>query len=126
MLDSLINRAQMRAHLNKSILHKKRRKRRHTQRWKPSVTLYVCGYAVGHYPFSEPACVVEVNENGAQLQLISPVHVGQKLVLVNAATMEDEDCQVVHVDEGNEERVTVAVRFKSRKSGFWNSKGMTC
>ena len=49
--------------------------------------------------------------NGARLQLISPVHVGQKLVLVNAATMEDEDCQVVHVDDGNEERVTVAVCF---------------
>ena len=58
--------------------------------------------------------MVEVNDNGAQLQLISPVHIGQKLVLVNAATMEDEDCQVVHVDEGNEERVTVAVCFKSR------------
>lgn len=97
--------------------------RRHEQRWAPQteLALYICGYGLGGHPFCEEPRLIEASGNGTFLEMNSLVPEGQRLLLVNKATSEEQECRVVYVYHSDSLSVKVAVAFVSPNPTFWNN-----
>jgi hypothetical protein len=96
--------------------------RRHVQRWRPQIELelYVCGYGLGSHPFCEQPRLIEVSANGAFFEMNCIAPEGQRLLLVNKATAEEQECSVVYVYHSESLSVKVAVAFASPNRKFWH------
>jgi hypothetical protein len=95
--------------------------RRKSARTSTYVPLFVYGYTTAGEPFHEDTNTLQVNANGGLLRLDANVRCGQKLLVVNRVTKEEEECLVVtlmkrpkHTD------LRVGVAFARSTPGFWN------
>jgi hypothetical protein len=100
--------------------------RRHQQRWKPQmeIELYIYGYGLGSHPFCEQPRLIEASANGAFLEMNHLAPIGQRLLLVNKATAEEQECSVVYVYHSDVLSVEVAVAFASPHPKFWDTQSV--
>lgn len=69
--------------------------RRRSPRTSTYVPVFVYGYAAPDEPFHEETNTLEVSASGGLLRLGANVHSGQKLLLMNRVTKEEQECYVV-------------------------------
>lgn len=84
------------------------------------VPVFVYGYSSSGEPFYQDTNTLQVNVNGGLLRLDANVRYGQKLLLMNRITQEEQECYVVTLakrPKHNDTRVGVA--FASSAPGFW-------
>jgi hypothetical protein len=93
--------------------------RRRSRRWSLDVAVYVYGHGPGKEPFHEEAHTLNVNANGGLLLLSVPVQKGQKLMLTNQRTQQDQDCRVVFLGTRHSRTVETGVEFPRTNLDFW-------
>lgn len=71
-------------------------------------------------PIKEDTTTIEVNAHGGLIALAMKVRAGQKLVLRNWATAEEQECRVVHVREIPDGKTQVGVAFPYAMPRFWH------
>lgn len=94
--------------------------RRSSPRTSKYVPVFVYGYTAPDEPFHEQTNTLEVNANGGLLRLDANVHFGQKLLLMNRVTKEEQECYVVTLakrPKRADRHVGVALAKPGR--GFW-------
>jgi hypothetical protein len=81
----------------------------------------ICAYGRSHseQPFYEEARTINVGIHGALLLMAMPVEDGQKLLLINEVTQEQQICRIVYRRSRKTERVEVAVEFAAPHGEFW-------
>jgi hypothetical protein len=93
--------------------------RRRSRRWSLDVSVYVYGHGPSKEPFHEEAHTLHVNANGALLLLSVPVRKGQKLLLTNRLTQQEQDCRVVFLGAKHTRTVEAGVAFPMTNPDFW-------
>src|ERR1700682_68591 len=93
--------------------------RRRSRRWSLDVSVYVYGHGQGKEPFHEEAHTLHVNANGALLLLSVPVRKGQKLLLTNTLTQQEQDCHVVFIGTRRSRTIEAGIAFPTTNSAFW-------
>jgi hypothetical protein len=93
--------------------------RRRSRRWSLDVPVLVYGHGPGKEPFHEEAHTLRVNANGALLLLSVPVRKGQKLLLTNSLTQQEQDCRVVFLGTRRTRTIETGVAFPDTNAGFW-------
>lgn len=93
--------------------------RRRSPRWALDVAVYVYGNGEGRDPFHEEAHTLNVNANGALLLLSVPAEKGQRLLLTNKVTEQDQDCRVVYLGTRHSRTVETGVVFSRTNLDFW-------
>src|SRR6266436_27183 len=93
--------------------------RRRSRRWSVDVSVYVYGHGQGKEPFHEEAHTLHVNANGALLLLSVPVRKGQKLLLTNTLTQQEQDCHVVFLGTRRSRTVEAGIAFPTTNPDFW-------
>jgi hypothetical protein len=93
--------------------------RRRSPRHAFDISVYVYGHGQGTEPFHEEAHTLKVNADGALLLLSVPVHKGQKLLLTNLLTQQDQDCRVVFLGTQHSRTVETGVAFPQTNPDFW-------
>jgi hypothetical protein len=96
------------------------RNRRRSRRCPLDIPVYVYGHGAGQEPFHEEAYTLNVNANGALLLLSVPVREGQKLLLTNQLTQQDQDCRVIHLGTRRSRTVETGVAFPAANADFWH------
>ena len=93
--------------------------RRRSRRWSLDIPVYVYGHGQGKEPFHEEAHTLHVNANGALLLLSVPVRKGQKLLLTNTLTQQEQDCHVVFLGTRRTRTVEAGIAFPTTNPDFW-------
>src|SRR5579862_7174763 len=93
--------------------------RRRSRRWTMDIPVYVYGHGQGKEPFYEEAHTLHVNANGALLLLSAPVCQGQKLLLTNSLTQQEQDCRVVFIGARHSCTVEAGIAFPLTNPAFW-------
>jgi hypothetical protein len=93
--------------------------RRRSRRWSLDIPVYVYGYGQEKEPFHEEAHTLHVNANGALLLLSVPVREGQKLLLTNSLTQQEQDCRVVFIGTRRSRTVEAGIAFPLTNPDFW-------
>ena len=93
--------------------------RRRSRRWSLDIPVYVYGHGPGKEPFHEEAHTLHVNANGALLLLSVPVRKGQKLLLTNTLTQQEQDCRVVFIGTQRSRTVEAGIAFPLTNPDFW-------
>jgi hypothetical protein len=92
--------------------------RRSTQRVAMEIAVRVTGYNAEGTRFAEDTHTSEINSCGGSVTLLTPVHIGQRVVLCNLKTNAIVECMVAHhVGRGTETQVGLA--FVNAKPSFW-------
>lgn len=95
--------------------------RRRSERRAVSVNIRIYGYGRGRNPFFEENPVLNAGPSGALMLMKTPVVAGQKLLLINEAAAQVQECRVVRTSCRNSQEVLeVAVEFPSPQPGFWH------
>lgn len=93
------------------------------RRREPRVPLRVAVFVYGHRsnqePFHEETETTGVNAYGGLLTLTTGVRHGQRLLLTNKDTRQEQECHVVYVGAPQTERIEVGVAFAQPVPGFW-------
>ena len=95
------------AQQSRAAVHDRRRSRRLSTR----VPVFVYGHLSCRAPFHERAYLQQVSDDGGLLMLSTGVQHGQKLLLTNDLTQEEQKCFVVHLRSRDSRRVEVGVEF---------------
>ena len=103
-----------------------RRVQRRTQRVLVEVAVLVYGHTPGKGPFQEETRTIQVSVHGGLITLATPVERGQRLILTNLITHEEQACYVAYVGKERGDRIEVGVGFteaapRDRKSTRLNS-----
>lgn len=69
--------------------------RRRSPRTSMYVPVFVYGHTAPGEPFHEQTNALQVSANGGLLRLGADVHFGQKLLVMNRVTKEEQECYVV-------------------------------
>lgn len=93
--------------------------RRRSRRWVFDVSVYVYGYDSEKEPFHEEAHTLNVNATGALLLLSVPVRKGQKLLLTNRMTQQEQDCRVIFLGTKRTRTVEAGIAFPEANPDFW-------
>lgn len=93
--------------------------RRRSRRWALDIAVYVYGHGNGKETFHEEAHTLHVNANGALLLLSVPVKKGQKLLLTNTLTQQEQDCSVVFIGTKRSRTVEAGIAFPTTNPDFW-------
>jgi hypothetical protein len=93
--------------------------RRRSRRLNFDISVYVYGHGPGEEPFHEEAHTLKVNANGALLLLSVPVYKGQRLLLTNQYTGQEQDCRVVFLGTQHTRTVETGVAFPRTNAEFW-------
>jgi hypothetical protein len=93
--------------------------RRRSRRWSLDIPVYVYGHGPSKEPFHEEAHTLHVNANGALLLLSVPIRTGQKLLLTNTLTQQEQDCRVVFLGTKRSRTVEAGVEFPLTNPDFW-------
>lgn len=86
-----------------------------------TLSVLVYGHEKNQEPFQEKANVRLVSMHSAELNLTAKVRSGEKLVLLDPASEEEQRCQVVSVSERSSGRTIVRVRFRQPVWEFWSA-----
>ncbi len=95
--------------------------RRRHRRWPLDVPVYVYGHDPGDGPFHEEVHTLNVSATGALLLLSVPVEEGQKLLLTNSLTQQEQDCRVVFLGTRRTRTIEAGVVFPISNFDFWYS-----
>jgi hypothetical protein len=95
--------------------------RRQSRRWAIDVPVYVYGHGPGKEPFHEEAHTLRVNSNGALLLLSVPVRKGQKLLLTNRLTQQEQSCRIVFLGTRRSRTVEAGIAFAVPNPTFWQA-----
>ena len=93
---------------------------RRSQRILLQIPLLVQAQFEDGLPIKEDTKTVEVNAHGGLIVLAMKVRAGQKLVLRNWATAEEQECRVVHVREIPGGKSAVGIAFAYAMPRFWH------
>ena len=93
--------------------------RRRSQRVLQFVPLVVRGESVGNRIFWEDTLTTNISAHGALVILAAKVGVGQKLVLMNPKSWQEESVRVTRLGTFDGKRTQVAVEFAQAAPDFW-------
>jgi hypothetical protein len=97
--------------------------RRGSLRTSTYVPVFVYGYTSADEPFHQDTNTLQVNVNGALLHLNANVRYGQKLLLMNRVTQEEQECYVVTMAKHPKHAdLHVGVAFANSAPGFWGER----
>ena len=94
--------------------------RRRSQRLFIQIPVVVSGQVDQSTPFSEEANTVVLNAHGALVQLSTAVQIGQKIMLQNVRTKEQQEVTVVFLAPAEGRKSNVALEFTSPRPDFWH------
>jgi len=92
---------------------------RRSQRVRAQLPVIVQGKLIDETPFVDPSRAVVLSAHGCLLTLSASVRLGERLILRNVATREEQDCRVVYLGEKQGGRTEVGLRFKTASPQFW-------
>lgn len=92
----------------------RRSKRVHAQ-----LPVVVQGKATNETPFADPTRAIVLSAHGCLTTLSACPIMGDRLILRNVATSEEQDCRVVYLGSQQGGRTEVGLRFKSAAPQFW-------
>ena len=96
--------------------------RRKSSRANVYVPLFVYGYNSSKEPFHQDTHTLEVSAGGGLLKLDASVKRGQKLLLMNRVTKQEQECYVVALKEHATRRHShVGVSFARPAPEFWKT-----
>jgi hypothetical protein len=93
--------------------------RRRSQRVLQVVPLVIRGEHEGKKVFWEDTFTSDVSTHGALMILAAKVSIGQRLVLMNPQTWQEEDAKVARLGTSDGTRTQVGVEFVRTASDFW-------
>lgn len=79
----------------------------------------VLGQNVFRETFSEFTRMLSVNAHGGSLALAARVEKGQRILVVNKMTGQEQECRVVHIGPIQEGKWTVGIEFAEPVVDFW-------
>jgi hypothetical protein len=85
-----------------------------------SLPLIVHGHTPNQISFREETHTLVVNSHGGLISLSTNVKQGQKLILKNKTTQEEQGCRVVFVGPKQGEKNQVGVDFLRPAPEFWH------
>jgi len=94
--------------------------RRASERHSVGPRIRVYGHKPEFGPFFDENLVLNASDTGALLVMIVPVVAGQKLLLINEAAAQVQECRVVRTTCRNTHELEVAVEFPVPQPGFWH------
>lgn len=94
--------------------------RRSSERHAISARIRVYGHKPAFGPFFEENPVLNISATGALLVMKIPVVAGQKLLLINEAAEQVQECRVVRTACRNTHELEVAVEFPVPQPEFWH------
>jgi hypothetical protein len=86
-----------------------------------SLSVLVYGYGANEESFQERANVRLVSMHSAELDLTTQVQPGEKLLLLDPMSEEEQRCNVVSVTARSDGRSVVSVRFRQPVWEFWSA-----
>ncbi|MFZ0639944.1 MAG: hypothetical protein WA020_04330 [Candidatus Acidiferrales bacterium] len=97
--------------------------RRQSSRTSVYVPVFVYGYTSPDEPFHQDTNTLEVNASGGLLRLDANVQYGQKLLVMNRVTQEEQECYVVTLAKRPKHaELRVGVAFARCAPGFWDTR----
>jgi hypothetical protein len=93
--------------------------RRRSQRLSRGLPVLVCGESPKLRPFREEASTVVFNAHGALLILNAKVELGQKLLLMNPTTLDEQEACVKYSTPSTGGLTHVGVEFMRPAPEFW-------
>ena len=93
--------------------------RRGCDRRSLAAKIRIYGHGQGLTPFFEENSVLNTSETGALLIMKTPVVAGQKLLLINEAAEQVQECRVIRTSYRDSQELEVAVEFPSAQPQFW-------
>lgn len=101
---------------------REKRERRRSPRSIVYVPVFVYGYATEEQPFHQETNTLQVSANGGLLRLDANVQHGQKLLVMNRLTQEEQECSVVSLAKRPKHAdLRVGVAFTKAAPGFWRA-----
>jgi len=97
--------------------------RREGDRCNMAANVRVYGHGQGLSPFFEEHPILNASETGALLLMRTPVVSGQKLLLINEAAEQVQECLVVRTSCRDSQEIEVAVEFPTPQPEFWTRLG---
>ena len=97
---------------------------RRSQREYAQLPVVVQGKSTDKTTFAVPTRAIIISAHGCLVTLASSVRLGEKLILRNVATQEEQDCRVVYLGEKHGGRAEVGLRFKTAAPQFWGLRDM--
>src|SRR5260370_40231472 len=94
--------------------------RRRSQRLFIQIPVVVSGQLNPSTPFSEEANTVVLNAHGALVQLNTAVQIGQKIMLQNVRTKEQQEVTVVFLAPAESRKSNVALGCTTPRPDFWH------
>jgi len=92
---------------------------RRSQRLSRGLPVVVCGESPERKPFREEALTVTFNAHGALLVLREKVELGQKLLLMNPTTWDEQEACVVYFTTSYGGLTYVGIEFMRPAPEFW-------
>jgi PilZ domain-containing protein len=83
----------------------------------------IYGHGQGSSPFFEENSILNASQTGALLLMKTPVVAGQKLLLINEASEQVQECRVVRTSCCDSRQLEVAVEFSTPQPEFWTRLG---
>jgi hypothetical protein len=93
--------------------------RRESDRRAMAARIRIYGHGQGLSPFFEENSILNASEMGALLLMRVPVVAGQKLLLINEAAEQVQECRVVRTSCRESHELEVAVEFAAPQPEFW-------
>jgi len=97
--------------------------RRESDRNDMAARIRIYGHGQGLSPFFEENSILNASETGALLLMRVPVVAGQKLLLINEAAEQVQECRVVRTSCRESQELEVAVEFPDPQPQFWSRLG---
>jgi hypothetical protein len=94
-------------------------KARRSQRVLRNLPVIVCGHPPKYDSFRECAKSIAFNAHGALLVLRNKVELGQKLLLINPTTYNQQEARVVYLTPSFGGKTHVGVEFMTPAPDFW-------
>lgn len=97
--------------------------RRRSERSSVAANIRIYGHGQGLNPFFDENPILNTSEMGALLLMKMPVVSGQKLLLINEAAEQVQECRVVRTSCRDSQEFEVAVEFHTPQPQFWTRLG---
>jgi D-sedoheptulose 7-phosphate isomerase len=107
-------------HIVCSLLEQPGSERRRSRRVLVQLPIVVRGQNAEEKPFEEETHTLVVNAHGCLVLLAAPLREGQKVVLRNKATQEEQPCSVIHIGKVHGGKLQVGLEFTRAAQKFWH------
>jgi hypothetical protein len=88
--------------------------------------VHVFGQNVFRESFNEFTHMLSVSAHGGALALAARVEKGQRILVVNKITGEEQECRVVHVGSLQQGKWTVGIELMEPVANFWKINFPAC